>query len=139
MKFTPLSMALCKVFIASSSETLPQNPPIAHAPKLISDTSQPVRPSARYLMSLSLAKSIGKAKVYPSVSPLNGDLIFHWKLTAVSLPIHRLFLKSWLHPGIQTGKELRSLHHATEKCSHIYIRDLSNRALAEQRDCASYS
>jgi hypothetical protein len=40
--------------MASSSETWPQNPPIAQAPKLISETFQPVRPNGRYFISLAL-------------------------------------------------------------------------------------
>src|SRR5436309_1816159 len=48
MKLTPASTDACSVRIDSSSSTGPHDPPIAHAPKLIVDTSNPVRPSRRY-------------------------------------------------------------------------------------------
>src|SRR5262245_45827632 len=48
MKLTPASIAACSVRIDSWSSTAPHDPPIAHAPKLIVDTLNPVRPNARY-------------------------------------------------------------------------------------------
>ena len=40
----------CRAASDSLSSTLPHVPPMAHAPKLISETFQPVRPSSRYFM-----------------------------------------------------------------------------------------
>src|SRR4051812_43476232 len=51
MKLTPHSTARCRARSESSSLTSPQAPPIAQAPKLISETFQPVRPSGLYLIS----------------------------------------------------------------------------------------
>src|SRR3954452_5478685 len=48
MKFTPASIAVFSAAIDSLSSTLPHDPPIAQAPKLISETFQPVRPNGRY-------------------------------------------------------------------------------------------
>src|ERR1017187_6375455 len=50
MKFTPQSMALCSAASDSESSTGPHALPMAHAPKLISETFQGVRPSDRYFM-----------------------------------------------------------------------------------------
>src|SRR6185503_16365886 len=47
MKLTPASTAACSAAIDVSSSTLPQKPPMAHAPKLIGDTTMSVRPSRR--------------------------------------------------------------------------------------------
>src|SRR5581483_11740184 len=63
MKFTPQSTALFSAPIASWSETWPQKPPMAQAPKLISEMFQPVRPNDRYFM-MSLLKSTKDEKVY---------------------------------------------------------------------------
>src|SRR5580658_9855291 len=53
MKFTPESTAWRRAPNASPSETSPQAPPMAHAPKLTSETFQPVRPRSRYFTLLS--------------------------------------------------------------------------------------
>src|ERR1035438_2094096 len=50
MKLTPPSMALCSAASDSESSTGPQALPMAHAPKLISETFQGVRPNDRYFM-----------------------------------------------------------------------------------------
>src|SRR5262245_45248622 len=50
MKLTPRSIARLRAASDSWSLTLPHEPPIAHAPKLIVETFQPVRPSSRYCM-----------------------------------------------------------------------------------------
>src|SRR5277367_4794419 len=52
MKFTPRSMARCRVLRDVASSTSPHEPPIAQAPKETSETLKPVRPSARYFMLL---------------------------------------------------------------------------------------
>src|ERR1035438_2789532 len=51
MKLTPQSMALWSAASDSESSTGPQALPMAHAPKLISETFQGVRPSDRYFMN----------------------------------------------------------------------------------------
>src|SRR5215471_345122 len=56
MKLIPQSIAFCNEASPSSSETFPHDPPMAHAPKLTSETFQPVRPSGRYSMSAPLSK-----------------------------------------------------------------------------------
>jgi hypothetical protein len=47
MKFTPQSTAALSAARDSVSSTVPHVPPIAHAPKLMSETFQPVRPKSR--------------------------------------------------------------------------------------------
>src|ERR1017187_6328176 len=54
MKLTPQSMALCSAASDSESSTDPQELPMAHAPKLISETFQGVRASDRYFISCVL-------------------------------------------------------------------------------------
>src|SRR5918994_8020141 len=49
MKLTPASRAAWRAASASCSETLPQLPPMAQAPKPISSTCQPVLPKGRLL------------------------------------------------------------------------------------------
>jgi len=49
-KLTPRSAARFKAARESLSSTGPHVPPMAHAPKLMADTFQPVRPSSRYSM-----------------------------------------------------------------------------------------
>src|ERR1039458_3047890 len=61
MKFTPQSMAELSAARDSVSSTLPQVPPIAHAPKLMSETFQPVRPKSRSFMSYKIARLVGQA------------------------------------------------------------------------------
>src|SRR6266566_3887233 len=61
MKFTPLSTALLSAPMASLWLACPHEPPIAHAPKLISETFHPARPRLRYLIVvLALSFSVGK-------------------------------------------------------------------------------
>jgi hypothetical protein len=50
MKLTPRSSASFSAASASRSETSPQSAPIAHAPKPIGATFQPVRPNVRFSM-----------------------------------------------------------------------------------------
>src|SRR5205823_2167531 len=61
----------CRVSIASSSETWPQNPPMAHAPKLISETFQPVRPSGRYFTFSAFRVLIYEAGKYKRTLPVS--------------------------------------------------------------------
>src|SRR4051812_18627672 len=56
MKLTPLSIAACSVRIDSSSSTVPHEPPMAHAPKLIVETDNPVLPNARYCITQSCGR-----------------------------------------------------------------------------------
>src|ERR1700760_4080205 len=57
MKFTPASTAAFSAAIDSLSSTGPHEPPIAQAPKLISETFQPVRPNGRYRIFLIVTNS----------------------------------------------------------------------------------
>src|SRR5215469_7634403 len=50
MKLTPQSTAARSASNDSASSTLPHAPPMAHAPKLISETFQGVLPSWRYFI-----------------------------------------------------------------------------------------
>src|ERR1022692_1678555 len=61
MKLAPQSMAEWSAARDSVSSTLPQVPPIAHAPKLMSETFQPVRPKSRSFMSYKIARLVGQA------------------------------------------------------------------------------
>src|SRR5579872_176003 len=126
-------MALCSVFIASSSETCPQNPPIAHAPKLISETSQPVRPSARYFIF-----PIRPPIKYIVLTRSHYLLIFHRKLTTASPPIHRPFLKSCLYQHLNAVCK-RSCSHEMAKFIRTGIRDSSNVSRSKLRYCSSQS
>src|SRR6184192_301764 len=51
MKLHPRSSALFSAATDSSSRCVPQLPPMAHAPKPISETFQPRRPNVRYFMA----------------------------------------------------------------------------------------
>src|ERR1017187_7044333 len=54
MKLTPQSMALWSAASDSESSTGPHALPMAHAPKLIPETFQGVRPNDRYFISCGL-------------------------------------------------------------------------------------
>src|ERR1019366_4141797 len=71
MKLTPEWTARSRVVRASSSETCPQLPPIAQAPKLISETIQPVLPRGRYFMIVSSPEPSSPVVQRPA---LEGDL-----------------------------------------------------------------
>src|ERR1017187_265908 len=73
MKLTPESTARCRAARASFSETCPQLPPIAQAPKLISEMVQPVLPRGRYFMIVSSPESSPKPSI-PAALLLEGDL-----------------------------------------------------------------
>ena len=60
MKLMPRSMALFSAAMDSSSLTAPQLPPMAHAPKLIGETFQPVRPNARFSIAAALCVLISR-------------------------------------------------------------------------------
>src|ERR1035441_5877994 len=63
MQLTPQSTAACNAARDSVSSTLPHAPPIAHAPKLMSETFQPVRPKSREFISSKIARRRPRSRV----------------------------------------------------------------------------
>src|SRR6476469_5195831 len=89
MKLTPQSIAFSRAAIDSASSTCPQAPPIAHAPKLISDTFQPVRPKSRYciptrIASVDQAVADGEADQFIDAVEVQ---LFH---NAAAMRVHRI-------------------------------------------------
>src|SRR3954453_14160467 len=70
MKFPPASFAACSAAMDSLSSTFPHETPIAQAPKLISETFQPVRPNGLYRIIL-IVTNRAAVFAFPSYRPVN--------------------------------------------------------------------